>query len=205
MRGAGFRMGPCELLDLTGLDVSHPVMESIYDQYYQEPRYRPSPITRQRLAAGLLGRKSGRGFYTYADGKASPCRKKHDPALAGLHTGVGQPARSVPARTGAGAHRRPAAGTASTTAKRPAPTRCASCCPLATTPPAAALAEGLDRPPHAGRRPARPGPSTSPDDARPSPCRPYPRRRPGRPRPRRAAAHRRSTTAPASSPSACWR
>mgnify|MGYP003441554551 FL=1 len=52
MRGAGFRMGPCELLDLTGLDVSHPVMESIYGQYYQEPRYRPSPITRQRLAAG---------------------------------------------------------------------------------------------------------------------------------------------------------
>ena len=54
MRGAGFRMGPCELLDLTGLDVSHPVMESIYGQYYQEPRYRPSPITRQRLAAGVF-------------------------------------------------------------------------------------------------------------------------------------------------------
>ncbi len=66
---AGFRMGPFELLDLTALDVSHPVMESIYDQYYQEPRYRPSPITRQRLAAGLLGRKTGRGFYTYKDGK----------------------------------------------------------------------------------------------------------------------------------------
>jgi len=46
------------------------VMESIYDQYYQEPRYRPSPITRQRLASGLLGRKSGRGFYTYSDGRA---------------------------------------------------------------------------------------------------------------------------------------
>jgi 3-hydroxybutyryl-CoA dehydrogenase len=62
---AGFRMGPFELLDLTALDVSHPVMESIYDQYYQEPRYRPSPITRTRLAAGLLGRKVGRGFYVY--------------------------------------------------------------------------------------------------------------------------------------------
>lgn len=70
LRGAAdFRMGPCELLDLTGLDVSHPVMESIYDQYYQEPRYRPSPITRQRLAAGLLGRKSARGFYAYEDGR----------------------------------------------------------------------------------------------------------------------------------------
>jgi 3-hydroxybutyryl-CoA dehydrogenase len=68
---AGFRMGPFELLDLTGLDVSHPVMESIYDQYYQEPRFRPSPITRQRLAAGLLGRKTGRGFYTYDGDKAA--------------------------------------------------------------------------------------------------------------------------------------
>lgn len=66
---AGFRMGPFELLDLTGLDVSHPVMESIYHQYYQEPRFRPSPLTAQRMAAGLLGRKSGRGFYEYADGQ----------------------------------------------------------------------------------------------------------------------------------------
>jgi len=67
--GAGFRMGPFELLDLTGLDVSQPVMESIYEQYYQEPRFRPSPIARQRLAAGLLGRKSERGFYRYVDGQ----------------------------------------------------------------------------------------------------------------------------------------
>ena len=67
---AGFRLGPFELLDLTGLDVSHPVMESIYHQYYEEPRYRPSVIGAQRLAAGLLGRKSGRGFYGYGpDGK----------------------------------------------------------------------------------------------------------------------------------------
>ena len=44
-------------------------MESIYGQYYQEPRFRPSPIARQRLAAGLLGRKSGRGFYVYQDGQ----------------------------------------------------------------------------------------------------------------------------------------
>lgn len=66
---AGFRMGPFELLDLTGLDVSHPVMEAIYRQYYEEPRYRPSALAAQRLAGGLLGRKSGRGFYAYAEGK----------------------------------------------------------------------------------------------------------------------------------------
>ncbi|WP_332672330.1 3-hydroxyacyl-CoA dehydrogenase [Aromatoleum sp.] len=83
LRGAAdFRMGPCELLDLTGLDVSHPVMESIYDQYYQEPRFRPSPITRQRLAAGLLGRKSGRGFYAYADGRAEPVAPPAVPTAA---------------------------------------------------------------------------------------------------------------------------
>jgi 3-hydroxybutyryl-CoA dehydrogenase len=69
---AGFRMGPFELMDLTGLDVSHPAMEAIYDQFYQEPRFRPSPITRQRLAAGLLGRKSGTGFYDYSAGQAEP-------------------------------------------------------------------------------------------------------------------------------------
>ncbi|TFV95056.1 3-hydroxyacyl-CoA dehydrogenase [Oxalobacteraceae bacterium OM1] len=66
---AGFKLGPCELLDLTGLDVSHPVMESIYHQYYEEPRFRPQVLTRQMLAAGVLGRKTGQGFYRYADGK----------------------------------------------------------------------------------------------------------------------------------------
>ena len=67
---AGFKLGPFELLDLTGLDVSHPVMESIYQQYYEEPRYRPSMITAQRLAGGLLGKKTGEGFYRYNGGVA---------------------------------------------------------------------------------------------------------------------------------------
>ncbi len=66
----GFKLGPFELMDLTALDVSHPVMESIYQQYYQEPRYRPSVITAQRLAGGLLGRKTGEGFYKYSQGAA---------------------------------------------------------------------------------------------------------------------------------------
>ena len=65
----GFRLGPFELMDLTGLDVSHPVMESIYRQYYDEPRYRPSAIAAQRLAGGVLGRKTAEGFYRYVDGK----------------------------------------------------------------------------------------------------------------------------------------
>ncbi|MGE0447566.1 MAG: 3-hydroxyacyl-CoA dehydrogenase, partial [Vicinamibacterales bacterium] len=66
----GFKLGPFELLDLTGLDVSHVVMESIYTQYYDEPRFRPSVIAAQRLAAGVVGRKVGEGFYRYVDGKA---------------------------------------------------------------------------------------------------------------------------------------
>ncbi len=67
--GLGFRMGPLELFDLTALDVSHPVIESIYNQFYQEPRYRPAALTRQMLEAGYVGRKVGRGFYRYANGQ----------------------------------------------------------------------------------------------------------------------------------------
>ena len=78
---AGFRMGPFELMDLTGLDVSHPVMESIYNQFYQEPRYRPSPITAIRAVGGLIGRKAGAGFYTYPDGqKTRPAAAATAPA-----------------------------------------------------------------------------------------------------------------------------
>ena len=66
----GFKLGPFELMDLTALDVSHPVMESIYQQYYEEPRYRPSVITAQRLAGGVVGKKVGEGFYRYVNGIA---------------------------------------------------------------------------------------------------------------------------------------
>ena len=65
---AGFKLGPFELMDLTGLDVSHPVMESIYQQYYEEPRYRPSVIGAQRVAGGVVGRKVGEGFYKHVAG-----------------------------------------------------------------------------------------------------------------------------------------
>ncbi len=73
----GFKLGPCELLDLTGLDVSHPVMESIYHQYYEEPRFRPQVLTQRMLEGGLLGRKRGAGFYRYVDGQQ---QRPPDPA-----------------------------------------------------------------------------------------------------------------------------
>lgn len=66
---AGFRMGPFELMDLTGLDVSGTVMESVYQQFQQEPRFRPSALVPPRMAAGLFGRKTGEGWYRYDDGK----------------------------------------------------------------------------------------------------------------------------------------
>ncbi|MEX5685586.1 3-hydroxyacyl-CoA dehydrogenase [Pseudomonas silesiensis] len=72
--GAGFRMGPFELLDLIGLDVSLPVMESVYRQFYEEPRYRPHPLLSLMQAGGHLGRKSGQGFYQYEGKGAAPRR-----------------------------------------------------------------------------------------------------------------------------------
>jgi 3-hydroxybutyryl-CoA dehydrogenase len=89
-RAAGFRMGPFELFDLTGLDVSHPVMESIYRQFYDEPRFRPSPLTAQRLAAGLLGRKTKRGFYDYGAGvpAAADAALADAPAAASVWIGA---------------------------------------------------------------------------------------------------------------------
>jgi 3-hydroxybutyryl-CoA dehydrogenase len=61
----GFRMGPFELMELTGLDVTQPASEMIYRQFFHEPRYRPNLIMQSRYEAGVLGRKSKRGFYEY--------------------------------------------------------------------------------------------------------------------------------------------
>src|SRR4051812_34655089 len=77
---AGFRLGPFGLMDLVGLDVSHAVMKSMYQQYFEEPKYRPSFLCEPRVAAGLLGRKTGRGWYTYArDGTVEPVSDQRVP------------------------------------------------------------------------------------------------------------------------------
>jgi 3-hydroxybutyryl-CoA dehydrogenase len=68
---AGFRMGPFELLDLVGGDVAHAVMVSIFEQYFDDPLYQPSANMAVRVAGGLLGRKSGQGFYRYDKPEAS--------------------------------------------------------------------------------------------------------------------------------------
>ena len=66
-RGAGFRMGPFELMDLIGLDVNLATSESVYERLQAE-RLAPQPMQRRLVAEGRLGRKSGSGFYDYANG-----------------------------------------------------------------------------------------------------------------------------------------
>lgn len=108
LRGAaGFRMGPFELMDLTGIDVSHPVMESIYHQYYQEPRYRPSQILANRVAGGVFGRKVGRGFYDYVNGEHSKVAAAPVPAVrpqrvwvSHLRPAASEPIKSLVAKLG---------------------------------------------------------------------------------------------------------
>jgi 3-hydroxybutyryl-CoA dehydrogenase len=68
----GFRMGPFELMDFIGHDINFAVSRSVYEAFFHDPRYRPS-LTQQRMVeAGLLGRKSGRGFYDHSPGAAAP-------------------------------------------------------------------------------------------------------------------------------------
>jgi len=64
----GFRMGPFELMDLVGIDTGLEVSKSFFEQSFGEPRWRPSPISARYVAAGMHGRKTGRGYYEYGSG-----------------------------------------------------------------------------------------------------------------------------------------
>ncbi|MBC7894655.1 MAG: 3-hydroxybutyryl-CoA dehydrogenase [Cytophagaceae bacterium] len=68
----GFRMGPFELMDFIGHDVNYVVTESVWTSMYYDPRYRPALSQKRLLEAGLLGRKTGRGFYDYAASAVAP-------------------------------------------------------------------------------------------------------------------------------------
>jgi len=64
----GFRMGPFELMDFIGNDINFKVTESVWEQFFYEPRFKPSLTQKRLYEAGLFGRKSGKGYYNYAEG-----------------------------------------------------------------------------------------------------------------------------------------
>lgn len=74
----GFKMGPFELMDLIGHDVNYIVTETVWKQFYFDPRFKPALSQKRLLEAGFLGRKSGRGFYNYAEGSVMPEPKKDE-------------------------------------------------------------------------------------------------------------------------------
>ena len=82
LRQGGFPMGPFELMDLIGNDVNYAVTEEVFTALFFDARYRPSLIQKRMVEAGLLGRKSGRGFYDYRSDPESPVVEK-DQKLAG--------------------------------------------------------------------------------------------------------------------------
>ena len=94
MREAGgFRMGPFELMDLIGHDVNASVTRSVFDAFHQDPRFTPSLIQEELVAAGFLGRKSGRGFYRYGEGAERPspgtAKPGQHPERVAVHGGIG--------------------------------------------------------------------------------------------------------------------
>jgi 3-hydroxybutyryl-CoA dehydrogenase len=91
VEAAGFRLGPFALMDLVGLDVAHAVMKSMYQQYFEEPKYRPSFLAEPRVAAGLLGRKTGQGWYRYGKDGAPETSPEPSPP-----TYLPQPVWAVP-------------------------------------------------------------------------------------------------------------
>lgn len=70
--GFGFRMGPFELMDLTGMDVNFPVTRFVHESAFCDPRLRSTPLHRYMLETAQLGRKSGRGFFSYGEGDTVP-------------------------------------------------------------------------------------------------------------------------------------
>ncbi len=83
LRAAGFRLGPCELMDLIGHDTNFAVTNSVYAANFYDKRYVPSGLQREMVDGGLLGRKSGRGFYHHPAGApALPVAVHEAPATA---------------------------------------------------------------------------------------------------------------------------
>lgn len=74
----GFKMGPFELMDFIGNDVNYKVTESVWTQFFYEPRFKPSLTQKRLYEAGWYGRKTGRGYYNYAEGALMPAPKQDE-------------------------------------------------------------------------------------------------------------------------------
>lgn len=74
----GFRMGPFELMDFIGNDINYTVTETVFQSFFYDPRYRPSFTQKRMSEAGFLGRKTGRGYYNYAEGGVMPEPKQDE-------------------------------------------------------------------------------------------------------------------------------
>lgn len=70
--GAGFKMGPFELTDLIGQDVNEAVTHSVWQAFFQDPKFTPSLAQRRLVESGLHGRKAGRGWFDYSEGASRP-------------------------------------------------------------------------------------------------------------------------------------
>lgn len=81
LKDMGFRMGPFELMDLIGNDINFAVTRSVWEAFFYEPRYKPSLTQQRQVESGRLGRKTGRGYYSYEAGTGMP-EAKPDPAVA---------------------------------------------------------------------------------------------------------------------------
>ena len=69
MEASGFKMGPFKLMDLIGMDINLAVSKSLYEAFDHEPRLKPSPLQEEKVSKGELGKKTGKGFYTYTTDK----------------------------------------------------------------------------------------------------------------------------------------
>jgi 3-hydroxybutyryl-CoA dehydrogenase len=130
---AGFRMGPFSLMDLVGLDVAHAVMKSMHQQYFGEPKYQPAYIAETRVAAGLLGRKTGRGWYRYdKDGNAEKLPEQPVPQAKAASVWAAPELKELLAKLGAKVEAKPGKDTVCFVA------------PLGQDATSAALAAGCD-------------------------------------------------------------
>ena len=74
----GFRMGPFELMDYIGNDINYSATKAVYDGTNHDPRYKPSPIQKKLMDEGLLGRKSGKGYFDYSENAVNPEPNKNE-------------------------------------------------------------------------------------------------------------------------------